>query len=344
MTVLHLTDCGGGGVPTVIDSILSAIPGQVAFVGASPPAFGQRASIALETGGQRTKNPIGIARNLRSLVKGLHGQSFDVIHAHSSFGGIYGALLSRELCLPMLYSPHASPTMIPGKSWPDRLISRLEWISCRAAYRVIACSEDEAQALRQVCLPHKIVVVPNGVQVDVPIQASTEWDVLAVGRLSPQKRPDLFVQLVQALRLRLPGLRAAWVGPGDPLPGEGIQWLGEVSESEVLRLLGHTRAFVSTSDYEGLSLAALKAACAGCHLFLRDTIGNRSPVRMGANGLLFEQIQSGATLLGDFLADSANLSLTARTDTARLGRSIFSMDGQLTSLRDLYASTGAVRY
>lgn len=343
MTVLHLTDCGGGGVPVVIDAILGAIPGQVAFVGTSPPGFVHRSSIALETGGQRTKNPVRIARNLRALVKGLRGGSFETIHAHSSFGGIYGALLSRELGLPMLYSPHASPTMMPDKSWPDRLISRLEWVSCRAAHRVLACSEDEAQALHQVCPPHKILVVPNGVQVDVPVPASTEWDLLAVGRLSPQKRPDLFVQLVEALRQRLPGLRAAWVGPGEPLPGDGIHWLGEVSESEVLRLLGCTRVFVSTSDYEGLSLAALKAACAGCHLFLRDTIGNRSPVRMGANGQLFDQIPRGAALLGDFLVDPANLTPAMRTDTARLGRSIFSMDAQMATLRDLYAATAAGR-
>lgn len=343
MTVLHLTDCGGGGVPAVIDGILSAIPGQVAFVGSAPQGFVQRASIALETGGERTKNPVGIARNLQALLKGLRGQSFDVIHAHSSFGGVYGSLLSLALGLPMLYSPHASPSMIPGKSLPDRLISKLEWLSCRVARQVIACSDDEAQAIRQVCSPSKIVVVPNGVEVNVPAQALVEWDVLAVGRLSPQKRPDLFVHLVEALRQRMPGVRVAWVGPGESLPGAGVQWLGEVSEAEVLRLLGCTHAFVSTSDYEGLSLAALKAACVGCHLFLRDTIGNRSPVLMGADGRLFDGAEDGAGQLGDFLTESANLSLERRQDTAKLGQSIFSMDRQMASLRQLYAATAAAR-
>jgi len=53
------------------------------------------------------------------------------------------------------------------------------------------------------------------------------------------------------------------------------------------------------------NLAALKAACAGCHLFLRDTIGNRAPVLLGAEGTCFGDVGAGATALAGFMADFA---------------------------------------
>lgn len=345
-TVLHLTDCGGGGVPVVIDTILGAIAGEVAFIGTAPHGFVHRASIALETGGSRTKNPLRIRRNLDCLVAGLRDRRIDLIHAHSSFGGVYGALLARRLGVPLVYSPHASPAMIPGKSFGERLIARLEGLSCHTARRVIACSDDEAQALRGLCPAERIVVVPNGVRVDTPVEVAGDWDLLAVGRISAQKRPDLFVQLVEALRRQRPEVRVAWLGPGEPPAGAGagagaIEWMGEVPEAEVARLLSRTRVFVSTSDYEGLSLAALKAACAGCHLFLRDTIGNRAPVLLGAEGTCFGDVGAGATALAGLLADPAAHTAAARTTRAERARAIFSLDTQMARLREIYADCTA---
>lgn len=340
-TVLHLTDCAGGGVPVVIDAIVGALGGEVAFIGQAPTSFVHRQAIRIETGGERSRHPLQIWRRLRDLTARLETRRPGLIHAHSSFGGVYGALLSRRLGVPLVYSPHASPAMIPGQSRSQRLIARLEWLSCHQARRVLACSDDEAEALGGVCPADRIEVVPNGVLVEaVPVVPAT-WDVVAVGRLSPQKRPDLFVQVIAAARQRLPGLRVAWLGGGEPpsMPGaEGVHWLGEVSEDEVLRTLAAARIFASTSDYEGLSLAALKAAVSGCHLLLRDTCGNRAPILLGAEGTRFTSIDEGAQALVDRVTDAALQQPLQRQARAAAARLRFSLDVQMKRLRVVYAA------
>lgn len=336
VNVLHLTDCDSGGVPAVIDATISSIPGKVIFIGTAPSSFVNRSEIILEIGGRRTKNPMRIISNMLCIVCAVRGLKFNLIHAHSSFGGLYGALLSFMLRVPLVYSSHATPAMIPGKSLIKKALSRLEWLTCRAAVTVIACSEDEASVLRHVCPRATVVVIPNGVDVDSTFNIEPTWDIVAVGRIATQKRADLFSEIVAIVKESMPSVRVAWIGPGPIGPPGVVQWIGEQPETEVIKILSSSKAYLSTSDYEGLSLAALKAACCGCRLFLRDTLGNRAPVALGAQGEIFNTVADGANALIGFLSIQSAWSVEQRYRSSAEGRALFSTPIQMGQLTDLY--------
>lgn len=339
--VLHLTDCDGGGVPAVIDAILDHVPGRVGFIGRVADGFRNENATAFALAAPRSKNPMRVWRTYRQLERAVRECAPTLLHGHSSFGGLFGAMLSRKLKIPFIYTPHASPAMIPGLSLPDRIVTRLEWISCRAARIVLACSQDERDALLRLCPSSAVEVQPNGVQANFDRAAATgpqTWDIVNVGRLSTQKRPDLFVELADRVRALRPDVRIAWVGPG-PAPESGsVAWIGGVSEDEVTRIVNRTRIFVSTSDYEGLSLAALRAAGAGCVLALRDTPGNRAPVQLGAQGFLFATPYEGAAQLARILAETDSAEL--RSARSSLSAEVFSLDRQMGQLREVYARSG----
>lgn len=342
MEILHVTDCDSGGVPEVIDTILDHLPGQILFIGDIPAGFRHRERIVAALGRTRSKSPFALRQTVAQAARAVKGSTARLIHGHSSFGGVYGALLSRRLDKPFIYTPHASPAMIPVRSLADRFVGLAEIISCRQAASVIACSDDEASVLRSYCRDDRLKIIPNGVASPRAVSAEGRgWDILFVGRISSQKRPDLFVQLAQSVKARRPATRIGWVGPGCPLPTSAVEWIGSVSERQVFAHLTRTRIYASVSDYEGLSLASLRAACAGCELALRDTIGNRSPVTMGASGFLFSDIDSAAARIATCLDDVRRWTTEEAARRRMQAEALFSVDRMIATLQSLYAAQGS---
>ncbi len=338
MEILHVTDCDSGGVPEVIDTILDHLPGRILFIGDVPAGFRNHDRVIAALGRTRSKNPLAFRDTLVRATKAVAGSGTQLVHGHSSFGGVYGALLSRRLGKPFVYTPHASPAMIPERSLVDRIVGLAEIVSCRRATAVVACSDDEASVLRRYAGEERLTVIPNGVVAPgASPAAGRNRDILFVGRVSQQKRPDLFVRLAEQVMQLRPATRIGWVGPGEPLPTDAVEWIGPVTEQQVSDYLVQTRIYASVSDYEGLSLASLRAACAGCELALRDTVGNRSPVTMGASGFLFTDIEAAAREIATRLEDASRWSVAAESRRRQLGLELFSVDRMIATLQMLYA-------
>jgi glycosyltransferase involved in cell wall biosynthesis len=158
-----------------------------------------------------------------------------------------------------------------------------------AARLVIAVSEFTRRELVELLrVPEaKIRVVPNAV--DTPFAAdgaAADGDyVLAVGTLEPRKN---LVRVVEAARraqveLRVVGAR----GWGDvAVHGNGVCWLGEVSDDELARLYRGARAVAYPSLYEGFGIPILEAMACG------------APVVTSAGGAT-EEVAGGAAVLVD---------------------------------------------
>ncbi len=339
--VLHLTDCTSGGVPAVVAHLMSADESHAVFLG-QPPAgfpFAER-MVALDRGG-RSLNPVRVARRLLGLARVLRQHRPDVLHAHSSFAGFYAAMLRPVWRGRVIYTPHASPRLDPTPGLLGRVLRGLEHVSCAAADLVLACSPDEARVLERTPLATRVLVLPNGVPELAPAPpdaAVRGHDVVAVGRACLQKDPQMFARIAHLVRQRDPGVRFAWIG-GGKLPGiehaDAVDWLGPRSEAQVERALLDAHVFVSTSRYEGLSLAALKAAAAGCALVLRDTPGTRAPAELGAEAQLFVHEKQAADAVLALLAlhEGTASQRTHRRDQAAQR---FSLRRQLHRTRRLY--------
>jgi len=146
------------------------------------------------------------------------------------------------------YSPHVVPRVLA------------------AARRVIAVSEFTRRELVELLrVPNeKIRVVPNGVDDEfTPDGPAADGDyVLAVGMLEPRKN---LMRLVEAARQRQLELRVVGArGWGNvELGGNGVRWLGEVSDAELARQYRGALCVAYPSLYEGFGIPVLEAMACG---------------------------------------------------------------------------------
>jgi len=345
MNILHMTDCDSGGVPAVVAQLTSSLGGGVIFLGDTKAESVHEDSVVATLGYNRSINPAKVLLAIYRASKVVRRLSPDVLHAHSSFGGFIGAVCSVILRVPFVYSPHASPSMMPGASLRQKVFNVLERFTLSVAKVTLACSDDEKACLAAFVPDRRIWVIPNGVaahlQDMVPV---TQWDVLFVGRICAQKRPDLFAEIARSVKDRQSSISFAWVGPGQQVSDSNVIWLGEKSEDDVLKELGRSKVYLSVSDYEGLSLATLKAACLGCYLMLRDTPGNRAPVKMGAAGELFQSVEEVAKRIVEIVNQEGTWSVDSRCSRAAQSKDLFSVEKMILDTRAAYSSACKIQW
>jgi alpha-1,3-rhamnosyl/mannosyltransferase len=164
-----------------------------------------------------------------------------------------------------------------------------------AARRVIAISEFTKRELVEL-----LGVDPERVQViGVPARpglspegerAEGEY-VLAVGTLEPRKN---LARAAEAARLAGVELRVAGARGWGGVATNGVRWVGEVGDDELVRLLRGARALVYPSLYEGFGIPILEAMAVG------------TPVVTSAGGAT-EEVAGGAAVLVDPL-DPASIA------------------------------------
>jgi glycosyltransferase involved in cell wall biosynthesis len=104
---------------------------------------------------------------------------------------------------------------------------------------------------------------------------------VAVGRMVSQKRPLLFLDLAERIRLEIPGAQFLWVGDGDL----STEWDTIVKQRDLSRfvrrlswqpdvqtLLFAADVFLHVAEYEGLPLAVLEAMSAALPVMLTPNL------------------------------------------------------------------------
>jgi glycosyltransferase involved in cell wall biosynthesis len=261
----------------------------------------------------------GTARYLKGLLREL-GRRDDVEVATRSFGRDdrlstlvrdavwYPFLVGREREADVLHCPtyrgpvrSARPLVVTvhdlavlrhpeafnrwTRTYSPRVVPRV----LRAARRVIAVSEFTRRELVELLgVPeNKIRVVPNAVEEEFTREGpSAEGEyVLAVGTLEPRKNLDRLVEAVGRadIELRVVGARG-WGGV--EVGGNGVRWLGEVTDAELARLYRGALCVAYPSLYEGFGIPVLEAMACGV------------PV-VTTRGTAMEEVADGAAVLVD---------------------------------------------
>lgn len=278
-----------------------------------------------------------------------------LVHGHSSIGGALGRIAGTAARLPRVYTPNG---LAQGRAAlaVERGLGPL-------TDRFVATSASEAAfvAARRIVPVHRLVTIPNGIEVDGWEAPPTTPDlrtllglgpgvplVGTVSRLVPQKAPERFARLAGMVLAARPDAHAVLIGDG-PLrhaidvrrlaPGTAERFHHLPALEEAGATLGQLDVFVLTSRFEGCPYAVMEAMRGGTPVVLSDVVGNREVVVDGVTGHLVAQqdVPAMAALVLHLLADEgrrADLGAAGRDgargfDVGRMGKALTVMYGEL---------------
>lgn len=167
--------------------------------------------------------------------------------------------------------------------------------------------------------------------------AANELLIAAVGRLVPQKRPFVFLDLAARIHAHLPHARFIWVGDG----ALSKEWDARAAPLGYVRRVGWQRSvseflfaadvFLHTAEFEGLPLAILEALSAGLPCAITPNLLAEMPFLDATNSISIGDDGAWA----EVLTDPARLNSLGR-NARQLAESCFSFDTMATRYETLY--------
>jgi glycosyltransferase involved in cell wall biosynthesis len=240
--------------------------------------------------------------NLRALVR-LRGLvrrlAPDVVHAHSSIGGLLARLAADGRRPPVVYTANGITSARAGVV--------VERALRRRTTAFVATSDSEAEHAAQLGITRGIrtVVIPNGIEPDPPpspLDLRTELGIPAdaplvgsISRLVPQKAPVDLVAAARAVVDAVPEAHVVLIGDGE-LRAEYEAAVDAAGLRDRLHriaslpgaagVLDQLDVFLLASVFEGGPYAPLEAMRAGTAVVLTDVVGSRDAVEDGTSGVL----------------------------------------------------------
>ena len=170
-------------------------------------------------------------------------------------------------------------------------------LSAVLASRIVTLTERDAKLYAQLFAPSgTITAIPNIVIAPAPNNAFRGQEVLAMGRLAPQKGFDLLLEAWALAVPRLPGWTLRIVGDGqmrEQLVRQAItlgierQVIFAPFSDDPYSLFSQCGIFVFSSRFEGLGLVLIEAMMCGAPCVSFDCPnGPREIIRNGVNGVL----------------------------------------------------------
>lgn len=270
MRVLHVTEAMGAGIVSSILAMVEATPDVDHHLYARPRSEHDTGddlaehftSVHLMPG-----NPLKAVRTLRKLERELFP---DVVHAHSSFGGVLARMSGLDRPR-IVYSPHCF-------AFERRDISGLQRRIFEHAERSLASRTDLFMAVAPnemdlaAELGHTdIAYTANRTLLDTAARAQygEPMRIVTAGRISPQKDWRYFIHVKRYAEQEL-GLKARWewLGGGDAkgehaLAEAGISVSGWIPREEILERMSGAQAYLHTAAWEAAPISILEATALG---------------------------------------------------------------------------------
>jgi glycosyltransferase involved in cell wall biosynthesis len=273
----------GSGVATALEDYLRSTPEDVHTVLAWRRRGAQTGDQLARLAADVLPLPPGRLAQLRAVRRWVEALRPDIVHAHSSYAGLYVRLLPRRLAGAVVYTPHGFSFERRDVLAPARGVFWLAEaaLSLRGAC-VAAVGPREAELARRLPGRQPVVYVPNVIRLVEPVPPPTVPEagepprlrLATLGRITPAKDPGFFRRLVQLGRERDLPLAWMWVGGGEPaaeqaLRDAGVQVTGWCPRPAALGWLATADVYVHTAAWEGAPVSVLEAAALGLPIVAR---------------------------------------------------------------------------
>lgn len=245
----------------------------------------------------------GDARALKRLVEEMRAFRPHIVHTHTAKAGALGrsaAVLARVPAIVHTFHGH----LLHGYFSPrvTRGVVAVERGFARASTRLVAVGPQVRDDLlaagigrreQYAVIPPGISLPPGPVREQARALLGLPADALVVtlvARLTGIKRPERFLQVAEALRLRHPNTVFAVCGAGELLEqlqreaGPNVVFLGWRADVEAVHAA--TDVAVLTSDNEGTPVSLIEAAMCGVPAVAPDVGSVGDVVLDGRTGLL----------------------------------------------------------
>lgn len=313
MRVLHLHFRWGAGSAAAVSDYIRATPAfEHHLVYAVAPGC-QLDDQVQELAASVRELPSGLARQIVAVRRAVAAVEPDLVHAHSSLAGACArTALGRRWPERVVYTPHCyafeRTDVGPVARSTFWLVEAA--LSLRGG-QVAACAPHEADLARSLPGRQQVVYVPNIAGPDAMGSSGMgsagagrrrEGEpvvVTAVGRLAPQKGPEMFAHAARIRRDAGDGSRWVWVGGGEndlerQVRSAGVEVTGWLPRHQALEALAASDVYVHTAAWDGAPITVLEAAAAGVPILARRTSA------MAALGVepLFDTAEELADLVG----------------------------------------------
>ncbi|WP_461187573.1 glycosyltransferase [Arthrobacter sp. Z4-13] len=280
LSVLHVVESFGGGVATALQQYAEATPQLTHYLLRT-----ERPGDFIDNGETDVfadvlslpRQPLAAIHSVRHFVNELQP---DVLHAHSSFAGLYVRVGIRATeRRPIVYTPHGYGSERADIPRLVALIFRLvESILSRNTSRYAACSPREAALSSFGNSRPSVVYVPNVAQVrqvETTPKDKAGTEIVVVGRLTPARDPDFFCDVVRIVKAAMPQIKFTWVGGGEDhyvsrLVNAGVEITGWLPRQEALQKLSAADLHVHPAAWDGFPMVLLEANAMRIPSLVRD--------------------------------------------------------------------------
>jgi glycosyltransferase involved in cell wall biosynthesis len=301
----------------------------------------------------------------RQLIDLVRARRIDVVHAHEYKTDVIAWFLARRLGVVPIATAHGWTGQSRRERWAyypadKRLLARFP--------RVIAVSTDiQSTLVRHGARQDRVDVLLNAIDTTAFRRVPARRDhvrramgyepedivIGAVGRLERQKRFDLLLEAMAALRHETPALQLVVVGDGslrgdlDALArrldiADRCQWLGH--RTDVADLHHGFDLFVQSSEYEGTPNAVLEAMAMETPIVATDAGGTGEVAIDGLHAILVPMRDVPALVGGIRAVLDAPDQRRARVTAARQRvETELSFEARTRRLEEIYTDVAARR-
>jgi glycosyltransferase involved in cell wall biosynthesis len=276
----------------------------------------------------RAIRPGDDATALIQLAREMRDFRPHIVHTHTAKAGVLGrtAAALAGIGSATVHTFHGH--LLHGYFSPRKTqaVTALERTLARKTDRLVAVGDQVRDDLlgARIGRPDQYAIIPPGLEMPPAVSRaealrefglSPDAPVVAfIGRLTAIKRPDRFIEVVQAVSAKRPDVQFLVAGAGDQadlvdqaaadLPITVLGW-----RSDVENVLAASDAVLLTSDNEGTPLSLIQAALSGLPVVATDVGSVHDVVVSGETGLLCDL---DAQQLADAVLDVVNNPNTVR--------------------------------